>query len=526
VFPADSLYYIKQLPWFYWFGIALLAVTLILLLFKPLNKGKIFAEIGLIAILTLYLFGTTSFIYTNARFLDVYGVADLVTHVSSTGHLAGLSSPYLTFNPTAVVFFSSSNLVLGTEVLSFAKFYPIVSTFLLVFMIYALSHKIVPRYCVMAPVAYLSLAWVQEYHMAPQNYALLLTIPLIILLMKLLESNSALTKTILILALWFLLVYSHAATPLLNLFALIALLIVYVLITRVPLHQARLIAGYISPYMKRILSPITIFAVVYIAYIMFENSMVFDNMVDWFQITISNILNGETFALASRNATNPAPSYVQANIIRWIVIGGTLILGLVSSLYLIVKKRAFNWSLIMGSFFIGYMGFSAYLVFGGFATYGPDRGYIFGIIPFSIMTAMLLGSAYNSIREPQVRLPNGRNQIDLPITHNQYGTKLAILVVLFIVASMFLIPVTRYASDPYGFVPESEIAARHFIEDNPGLGEVIGYRYFGAPLMFSTYRYNLLELKQQGGQEYLDGFNSGDLNRMYDSGQSQIYVQK
>jgi hypothetical protein len=270
---------------------------------------------------------------------------------------------------------------------------------------------------------------------------------------------------------------------------------------------------------KTILSLIPLFFVSFLAFVMFQVDLVFTKMVTWFETTINNILKGETFALIDRNVTTPADSYVFSTSINWAVIIATIALGIVYIAYIFIRKKGSTISLMWSGFFVGFMGFSAWLVFGDFATYGADRGYIFGIIAFCILAVIVFDSSL--FQDTIIERIRQRKS-----SYNFLPQFVTIFTILFIVISALLIPITRYNSDPYGFVPESNMAARIFIENHPGLGEQIDYRYYGAPLMFTTHTNNLLELKQLRGQEYKDSFNSLDLNRMFDSGQAQIYVKR
>lgn len=520
-FPADSFYFVKQLPIYYWLGIILAIFAFLMTVIKPVAKANNLINIILISVFVLYLFGTTSFIYTNPRFLDTYGMSDVVTWINDTGHLSGLSHTYLDSFPASTTFFSTSSQILGIEPLLFAKFYPIVSIFILVFIIYAIANRISPRYSIIAPITYLSLGWVQAYHMSPQNYALILSTVLLLLFTQVItckSSENKVTKRALIIIFWSIIIFCHAATPLLIIFAFLALFITYSVYSLIK-SKGILKSMADVTRTKAILSIIPLFIVSYLAYILFQVDFVFIKMVTWFETTINNILQGETFALIDRNVTTPADSYALTTSINWMIIVATLVLGIVYIAYLFLGKKESILSLMWSSFFVGFMGFSVWLVLSGFSLYGADRGYIFGIIAFSILAVIVLDS---SVRQDTI-LEKSRHSKSF---RNMLPQFIPILTILFIVISALIIPITRYNSDPYGFVSESDMAARNFIEDHPGLGEQIDYRYYGAPLMFTTYSYNLLELKQLQGQEYIDNFNSVNLNRMFESGQVQIYVQK
>jgi len=70
-FPADSLYYARQLPFPYWWGVA---ASLALLIFASTLKGRLRAavELSSLLLLALYVIGLPSFVYENPRILDSY----------------------------------------------------------------------------------------------------------------------------------------------------------------------------------------------------------------------------------------------------------------------------------------------------------------------------------------------------------------------------------------------------------------------------------------------------------------------
>ena len=163
------------------------------------------------------------------------------------------------------------------------------------------------------------------------------------------------------------------------------------------------------------------------------------------------------------------------------------------------------------------MGVSFYLVYSHFAAYGPDRGFIFGLIPLSMLLALVMNSIFpnNPNLGPYLQGNKLYGRKPRTILTKVYHMILPILIVLFISVSILILPVTRYGGDPYAFVSDSVLSARLFFINHPEADE-------GQILV--PYRYNLWELKQQKGQEYLNSFNSVNLNRAYDSGPSQMYI--
>ncbi|MFC2016529.1 hypothetical protein ACFLUF_02320 [Chloroflexota bacterium] len=517
-FPPDPFYYVKELPASYWAGMALAVLVLTLLVHKPLPRMKVIAEMGVITILILYLFGTPCFIYSNPRFQDVYEIADLVNWINTTGHLTGMIKWYLTDWPMATVSFSVGSQILGINVLSFGQYYPIFSMFLLTLLLYILAKKVTSEYCLIAPVAYMSFAWPQAYQMVPQYYTLLLSVLLIFLLLSLKDSafpGYETTKIVLILTIWFVMVLAHGASPLLNLIALVSMLLIYNLIKRFPLTRGKHPWGESSPRIQAITAFIIPFAVAFLFYAFFEAEFLGIRMVSWLQITIENILNEETFLLTGRYVTTPAASYTMLSSIRLTTSLGILVLGSLSSLHLFLKGKSGSFDLTVVGFFVGYMGLACYLIISHLGIYGTNRAYIFGLIPASVLFAMMVGSTFDAAMHKTVNyskehLLKRRWRFD-----KLYPAIFSRVILLFIIVSMLAFPITKYGSDLYGFMPESELAARLFVDEHP---EAIGIR------QFESWIYNMFEWKQQEGEKYRSNFISNDLNMIYNSGQSQIYL--
>ena len=128
---------------------ALISTALILSLYEqPLTKSKKYnvTEIMFVMVLILYLFGTPSFIYTNPRFLDVYGFSNLISQVIEDGgaytHYLGPMNMYHGEFQGSTLLFCTISECTGVNILSISKYYTIYLTFMISFLIYIISIKI------------------------------------------------------------------------------------------------------------------------------------------------------------------------------------------------------------------------------------------------------------------------------------------------------------------------------------------------------------------------------------------------
>jgi hypothetical protein len=129
-----------------------------------------------------YFWGTYCVLYALPVPHDAYLFMDNISTVALSGHLGGNTSWYLNMYPLATVFFHELQLLTGIALPQVVRFYPVLSNGLLLLMLYAVARSALGPQGVVAPVALASCNWVSQWHMVPQNYAMLLTVPLVLLL--------------------------------------------------------------------------------------------------------------------------------------------------------------------------------------------------------------------------------------------------------------------------------------------------------------------------------------------------------
>lgn len=124
-------------------------------------------------------------------------------------------------------------------------------------------------------------------------------------------------------------------------------------------------------------------------------------------------------------------------------------------------------------------------------------------------------------------------KLDLKTRVTKHFNFLKLILISFVIISLFLLPVTRYASDPYNFVSESTEAGNEFTSKHRSDHNVIGtYDIFqcnmlsGDFVLFRACWYNLLQLKQQRGDEYIDKLDSDEFNKVYDNPQYKLYQKR
>lgn len=254
--------------------------------------------------------------------------------------------------PGASIFWGLCSQILGISLISFANYYPLYLIFILSILIYTISKKIAGNYALFAPVAYIAITFVQEYHLAPQAQALMLTTLLLVLLIivfiKPLTKSNAISITFLIIVIWLAIVITHPATPINILISIIFICLMYLslkLYMKLDLSLLKLKSSFlflptkksylwlkeISTRMELVQCLLALFGVIYIAYILYNADFMLVKIVSLTQSITNNQLYGSgEYVAENALVTQPASSYILAYKLRWAEIIGVLLLGLLS----------------------------------------------------------------------------------------------------------------------------------------------------------------------------------------------------
>lgn len=442
----------------------------------------------------LYLFGTPSFIYDNVRFTDVYAVVNWIDQISTTHHtkLSG-EYTYLGSYPGAIFFFSFSHIISGVPALIFAKYYPIYLMFLLSILIYCIAKRISYNYAFLAPLSLLSIAWMQEYHLAPQSVGLILYTTLFLVLFKQSGDQKKQTnislKIIGITAL-IAIIISHPGTPIFIILNLSFLYIVF--ISTKYLSKLDLKLDILSTFLILIV-------VIWLSWLLYISSGYFQEFVNGAQRALNSAIQNPASAVINPGLLNPQRDVLLINWLRKGIIIVEIILGLLCVVFLWLKKSK-ELSLIIGGWFISCLFFHFYSMYHSAAFFG--RVLVFSLISFSVLICFSVFKA--NYMQNHIQRTNKKQRIT---------TIFQVCLILFLLSSAFLIPITRYCGDSSEYRPDSGFAAHRFMS-NHNIGNVA---------RFDSCTYNFYQTKQQRGEEYKNSFNSVELSKIYDSGESKIY---
>ncbi|MDY6836308.1 MAG: hypothetical protein SVY53_16070 [Chloroflexota bacterium] len=457
-FPPDPFYYLRQLPSFYWIGILIVCVTLVIMLLRPRfnTKRNKLIDLALVTLFMLYLFGTPCFIYPTTRYLDAYEVSKFTTTVAESGQIGKSeitwydSGIYESSFPGAIICFSMFTQITGTEMLDLAKFYPLLLMGIICLLIYAIASRIAPQYAIMAPVALLGISWVQGYHLSPQAHAFILS-TVFILLFSLsfnrgsstycLFHNLGTPTRLLVVIIWIAIVTSHPSTIVILLLFLVFIAIIYEILRL--LEKYNTISSLpISLHSRSLYQMVLLFIVIYVSYTTFQADFILADTAELIKETGLSLLQGGEPKLTSDIVATPSQLYVTTNYFRWFCIIGSVLLGIVATGYSLYKGNDKTIVFLFSSFLAANLGLAAFLIFTGYNVYGYDRAYMFFTIPFGIISSIAIG------------LSTQRQCLRILIFQ--------ICLVGFGIISICLIPITYYGSDPYEFISEPQQTMMNF----------------------------------------------------------------
>lgn len=487
----------------------LLNVGIFFLLLNISKNHKIKSEIldiFFISIAILYVFGTSCFIYNNVRIIDVYGCIDEINYMNFKGFL-DYGKYYSHDFPLSSIYFISVIKILGITSTLLAKNYPIYMLFVSLFLIYSISKQISYNYAFIAPFAYVSCAFVQEFNLAPQSFAFPIVLTQFLILLPLFrDRNHIVSKKTLFIFLYVVLIMSHPSTPIFNLYCFIFVSIIFIELKNIsPFinNHCYLSTSDCVEFTKTFSNYFFLFGIIYIGYICYVSKFMLNNFIVMFQIIINNVLMGSTFVISPTGTVHPSSSYLVVYALRWFEIIAVLVFSALCIYVLFIKWKDQISTLLVSALFLGYTSLSLVLVIFGYV-YGTDRGFLFGLVFSSILFSMLFCTELKQKKYMYLKAS----------------------VLFFILLSFISSPLLIYASDPYNFVSDSENAGIHFISKYPQTN--IGENNYLYPKMnhspYTNYWYNFFELKQQKGNEYKYSFEKRGC--IYNSHNFKVYMSE
>lgn len=503
VYPPDVYHYLKELPNLYWLGFGALIICALLLLHTSSDtRLKIWLSLVFLILFICYLHGTHVLIYENPRDLDTYKTA-LLSELIITGDI---THPYVNQgNPlykkefiTGLISFGQTSQLLGVELHTVAKFYPLIFMVLSALFVYVTALQIAPsRYAFISPILFASTFWIGQDHIAPQAFSYTMVALLLLLFLLILRNSQDLSikksYLFLIIIIFLVVVTTHPTTAIFLLFVLIILHILQSLF-----GKSSDLSNKSSPYFF-------VFSMLFMAYIFLSSGFVIQKVVSTVEAIIESAQSEASIVLHSRAVMNPSISYLQTYYIRMFV----LLFVAVLSIYLLyflwryLSKFDYDMNLILISFLLGFGGLGFLLMASGYATYGIDRAYLFLLLPVSVATCLC------------IILPEKDHIETMSVIIKR-------LIIILLVIAIITLPITKHCGDPYAFVSSSEYNGFIFKQEM----NIRPDQYPIDDLTLSNIVTNRIELQQSKElfNEYFvyKTIQEHDHIRIYDSGNLQI----
>jgi hypothetical protein len=426
-FPADSFYYVKQLPYTYWWG---LAATMALFGLRYLLAGRMRTslELSSLFLLALYLIGLPSFAYENPRFLDTYYHEGNSLDMLNFGGWLGSPSWYGHQFPGAFSFIAQLTSVAGIDPYSVMKYYPIALSWIVVLFVYTIARMHSTGYAAPATGLLLGGLWFQ-LHVSPQSLELILYLGFLYLLLKVIDDKPRKSLwTGLTLAATPIFVASHPETPLAVDLGLAAFLMLSLLQSRQTirslLRQVQLPSSFLVVWTILWWSQIAVDA----------RTLVTTTILSRAILSLSQLPLGIT-TLTSGVPSTPDYSYAVTIMLEQTSSATVWILGL--SLFVLLRRFQAR-ELLLGGLFLAAVSSIPLAIFGRADVL--QRSYLFALFPLVLLFAWLL--------ERKV-VPTLQGRSLLPL----FKTVFVILMIVFIV----VIPVTRYGVDPFQYLTGSSL---------------------------------------------------------------------
>ncbi len=429
-FGPSAFYYFNQLNAYYWLGLGTIIVVVSMMLLKKMAgscHNNTALDIACIVMFVLYLFGTPLFVYDLPRFGDVYHVLDMTNTMIRDASFAltgaGGDYGYLNCFPGAIIFFSFVKIASNISDFQLANFYVLFLMTLLSLILYIIARRISGYFMLIAPIFFLSLAWVQEYHLSPQSLALILYLCLWFLIIVRLSSGkrSAVTYFLLVL-LSISIVISHPGTPIFIILNAVGLYLAMKVLNRLNISRVSLnkyeVLALTLPFFLWM-------GIVAHAYV--------DMAINMLTSVVYDLYSNDYTVEYSLGMAQPDQLFID-QLRKIVTVAEVLIGGL--GIILLLRKETRNWAILLGGWFASCFLFP--LVAQG-AVFG--RFLIFALFPCALLVTAMIS------RASKYRL-------------NQALSAAALILVI---SSALIIPLINYGGDYYEFMPQSRSSLEQYI---------------------------------------------------------------
>ncbi len=433
-FPADPLYYMKSLPYYYWAGISITLASILIPLGLKIPSNEYFRILSLI-MLGFYVYGTPVLASETPRFQDIFIHGAGVPSIISTG-LIDPTHRYASEHPNAFVFMSMSVIVQDIDAFEYFRFIELVIMLSLILLIYFIARFFNPAYAAIGPLAFVSVYWVDQGHFSPQGIAIVLYLIFFLSMIKAIVSTTN-NRNWLILTI-LMLVAINLTSPTNSFFLLINLLTIPAV-------------GYVISRQRKI--PNRIVVIAFICAVIFTGWSTYNAesrtilKAEVFGDEIEEKLGSVDSAKITRT---PDKTYLFVNNVRMFVTISVIASGVILSFILMRSRSKLDHVIMLAGWFA-----IAYLIIVSFyiSTFLLARHFMYTIFPWAIVVAFFLAYGQQS----------------------RWYKGIKLFLLLSIIAFTILVPVTRYGREPTTYVPASLVNSGELIAEKSTKSNVIAY---------------------------------------------------
>jgi hypothetical protein len=453
-FPADPFYYMHSLPAFYWIGIS---ITILPLIIPSYNKSKIIFVI----MLGLYLHALPVILFNNPRHADVYShEASTISLLNNRGFATEIEYSYAREYPGAFLFEAIQSLLTGMPHFILIKF---TSIFLLILpgvLIYLPLKDTYPTLASIAPLAFFATFVNDQDHFSPQLFALSLYLMLLLGIQRVSSYNKGAEKAWIIITMLAIVVV-NISNPTQSYFLLGNLLAGFILmrLLRKPFRWNNKI---IEDRIWTLLILTTVIFISWSAYVAVGKAIYEPEDLARDFVTSFNSLGLNQIPI---HPNPPDESVKIATYIGYFVRIGTLIMGITTFVILFLRRK-----FLTNRSAISYLIVTAALLVTSIS-FVPFASLITTTHTFLLRAIMYAGISW-SISLPffmSLPFPGGvaRRQKYLPLA--------------FGIVSIIFMPIAKYGADYLSFNPSSELYMADFMDQHSGKA------YLALPITDNTW---------------------------------------
>jgi hypothetical protein len=439
-FPANPFYYIRSLPAFYWIGIS---ITVLPLIIPSYNKSKIIFVI----MLGLYLHALPIILYNNPRFTDVYfHEASAISLLNQRG-LPTEDIYYSRDYPGAFLFEAIQSMLTGVPHFVLLKFTSIFLVILPGVLIYLIAKDIYPTFASIAALAFFATFINDQSHFSPQLFALSFYLLLLLGIQRVSLYDKGVEKAWIIIMMLAIVVV-NITNPTQSYFLFGTLLAGFILmkLLRKPFRWNNKIIE------DRIWILLILTVVIYISWSSYVSpgkaiNGTFD-LIEDFVVSLTS-LNHHRLPI---HPNPPDESVLIATHISYALRIGTLIMGITTfvMLYLrrnfLINRSTIPFLIVTAGLFIVCISFIPFALLSSSTNTLVLRAIMFAGVSWSIAVPYFMSLPFR----------------------NTVARKLKYLPVVYGIVCITLMPIAKYGADYLSFVPSSELYMADFMDQHSG----------------------------------------------------------